>query len=526
MPQPDFDRLVLFGDSLTDAGEIFRLTSEVLAIPFPLESAGYAGVLSNGPVYSQTLPDLLGVDSEVFAVASAQAVGERPLWQVLGLDDPNPPFDGALVAPLILPDTTADDLSFDVNLGAQVDRFLAEPIEGDTAASFLIGLNDVSRLDLEDPGALFDAITLLNNVVESTRAAAQAVVDSGAADTVILYSFPNAAFLPGAADLDPVAVAALDVFVGLHEVALRDLASDLEDDGADAMVVDLNALTAEIDADMAAFGLEAKGPVLLGTGTDPQIILPADPGDLPTLFFPEDPAVAGLDPAQVQFFDFLHPTTAVHDVFAVYSAAAITRETHVLSEFTSIRLFDGDDHLILARGGSDFITLGGGDDIALGGTGNDTVFGNGDEDLILGGSGRDDVRGGTGDDLLAGGPGRDRLTGGSDDDTMIGGTGDDRVDGRSGDDVFVWAPGDGDDTIIGGSGNDTLYLAESAETAAALADAESGRSFWEAFFGTWDLGDLGLSVSGIEKVRLFASLEEIPGGSDGALADADLWGVV
>ena len=39
---PDFDRLVFFGDSLTDAGGTFELSSQTLVVPIPPASLGYA----------------------------------------------------------------------------------------------------------------------------------------------------------------------------------------------------------------------------------------------------------------------------------------------------------------------------------------------------------------------------------------------------------------------------------------------------------------------------------------------------
>ena len=41
-------RIVYFGDSLSDRGALHDVTSRVLTVPVPPESAGYVGWFSNG----------------------------------------------------------------------------------------------------------------------------------------------------------------------------------------------------------------------------------------------------------------------------------------------------------------------------------------------------------------------------------------------------------------------------------------------------------------------------------------------
>jgi len=123
-----FNQIVFFGDSLTDNGNLSALVSEPGE---PVPPAPYVdGVFSNGPVYSDTLVDLLGVESQNFALVSARAIESRPINDYLaglGLETP------------------ADVDGFDINLNAQVDRFVDENTGedlSDTAAAILIGAND------------------------------------------------------------------------------------------------------------------------------------------------------------------------------------------------------------------------------------------------------------------------------------------------------------------------------------------------------------------------------------------------
>ncbi|SFE38300.1 hypothetical protein [Roseivivax sediminis] len=529
MPRLDFERLAIFGDSLSDAGEIQRLTGAVLQIPFPLAGAGYAGVMSNGPVYSQTLPTLVGVGAEVFAVSGARAIGTRPLWQILELDGPAPPFDDAPIAPLLRNDADRSELSVDVNLGGQVDRFLATPGQPDTAAAFLIGLLDLAALDTGSPALVFDAIARVGGILDSTADAARRVVEAGAADTLIFYGFPDTTFVPGTAELGAPVRVALETLIGLHLSGLQDIAKDFADEGIPSTVIDFAALTRALGADPDAFGFTAKGPILFGSGADPDIGPPASPGGPPTLGFPRNPEVADLPPDRVQFYDELHPTTAMHDLIAVYSDAWLTRESHVRSDLGTLGLFGDGDEFVLANGGSDIVALRRGPDIALAGLGDDTVFGGGGKDILSGGSGDDSLYGGYGKDLIAGGPGDDMAKGGHGPDVLIDGAGSDLHLGRGGDDVFVWtgrsAPDDAD-TMIGGTGADTLYLAATPEAVSAFEAAQVGRSAWDIALGHWKIPGLGLSVAGIETLRLYDAPSDIGGASPDMIEAADLWGLL
>ena len=110
----DYDKMYYFGDSLTDSGNLFALTSQLLPVGIPLEVAGYDQKFSNGDVYSDIAPELLGITAENvenFAVGGARAVGVRTIAENFDLD----------IEPGLNP--IAD---FDVNLGGQVTRFLAQ----------------------------------------------------------------------------------------------------------------------------------------------------------------------------------------------------------------------------------------------------------------------------------------------------------------------------------------------------------------------------------------------------------------
>jgi hypothetical protein len=97
-------------------------------------------------------------------------------------------------------DADPDDLAFDLNLGGQIGRYLADPTastpDEDTAAAFYIGLNDYSEFTPTSPEtALAEGVALVTAAVGSTISAAAAVVLNGV-DTVLLYTMPSFRFFP------------------------------------------------------------------------------------------------------------------------------------------------------------------------------------------------------------------------------------------------------------------------------------------------------------------------------------------
>ena len=81
-----FDRLAYFGDSLTDSDEFFNASSAVAFVGLPLTALGYAQQFSNGDVYSDHVPGLIGVEGGEalnYAVAGAQALTDRTIAELL-----------------------------------------------------------------------------------------------------------------------------------------------------------------------------------------------------------------------------------------------------------------------------------------------------------------------------------------------------------------------------------------------------------------------------------------------------------
>lgn len=509
----NFDRLVFFGDSLTDAGGIFELSSQNLVVPIPPENIGYAQRFSNGEVYADIAPQLLGIEAvENFALGAATSLGELTLGTLLALTD---------LLSLVRPDADLALLDLDININAQVDRFLENPGDPDnTAASLFIGLNDFGQFALVNPEPTPEEVDAFGSLVAAnTLAAAGRLVEAGV-ETIILNTLPASSFFPVNATQPGLS----NDGTIIHNQTLLAGSAELAAAGAKVLVVDFAAIAQEIAADPSAFGFLAPLSTVrfFSIGTNPTI---TETPDGPVLSFPENPAsLDNLD--QQAFFDLVHPTTATHGIFAAFYSESLTSEVQILGDDNDLIQGGSGDDLVLAGGGNDRVLLRSGDDVALGGLGDDHVFAGSGNDIVALGSGDDVGFGGSGDDVLADGGGNDLLFGGRGDDVLIDGLGSDRVFGGGGDDVFVYAEAallggtgtDNRDLFFGGSGDDILFLTLTEATRATIEAADDIDAA---------LANIGISTNSIEDIQFIESPAELSVLEvDARIAEADLWGLI
>lgn len=520
--------IVYFGDSMTDGGNLFDITTQILTIPFPLASFGYSENVTNGRNYADVATSLLGAEEINFAIGGARAVGERTLASAV-----DPGVSGNFL--IENPDQALLDL--DINLGGQVARYLATLAGGETppadAATIYIGLNDFNNFQPSNPNdfaqTAAEAGALALAVAQATLGAAAALAQAGV-EKIILHTLPLASFFPSFRFAPPLIQALGDQVIGGYNDALVAQSAALAGLGVTVQIVDFEAVAGAVQADPSTFGfVTVEEQLYFGTAADP-IILEGPEGPVP--FFPTNPAVEGLSPDQFAFFDLFHPTEAMHETFGVFAAESLTSSVAILTEERD-RFFAGDeDDLVLAGAGRDQISLGGGDDVALGGPGDDRIDGNDGSDLIALGAGNDTSVGGLGDDLIAGGEGDDDLIGLAGADALIDGLGDDRLVGAQGDDVLFHTEAAllggeaGVDLFLGGAGHDTLVLTLSEETAAAL---EADIAAYNGRGGTFET--LGLTLRGVDEIvvrRVGDDLADLglTGDLAARVAEAELWGFV
>jgi hypothetical protein len=533
---PLFHDLYAVGDSLSDSGGIFELSSEVLALvaaagidtdglqPIPI-SPPYAGKFSNGPVLPEITAELLGAELHNFSFGAAQAIGHLPFGliarsvippDVLAAIDALPPDELAPIQAVF---------AHDINLSGQLDDLVAattvEPPSSDSALVSMIGLNDLRGLVATfDPNDPLPLLNVIDGIVHANHVAADTAFKQGIG-TVIFDTLPATTFFPIANQLPTELQVIGDAAVDAINQGLENDALVLRQQGHDVRVVDLARMADEISADPGTFGfLSLEEPTLLSDGHGVQFA-----------FNPAAPPVE-----QTGFFDFIHMTTNLHGVLAAFSAESLTSHTDFRGAGDDVITGSSGDDLVLAGAGNDQVSLGGGNDVLLSGLGNDVAEGGPGSDLMAGGAGNDQLSGSGGSDVLAGNAGNDTLSGGPGDDALIDGLGSDTLSGGPGDDLFFFTQaqllggsGADSDHFNGGAGVDTLVLLlPDAKTLAAVqADVDahfvSGHPF--------TFSSMDLMTTGIERIVLTTQFGfddvPLPGGDLGArLHEADLFGLI
>ncbi|WP_161635693.1 SGNH/GDSL hydrolase family protein [Actibacterium mucosum] len=500
-------RVAAFGASNTDTGNLYDLTGQLLWVPIPADDLGYQQSHTNGDVSIEYSLDLWGITSfDNYAVSGARAYGKYPLlWFLIESN----------VVDSLKWNANIDLLNYDINLGAQVGRFLSDN-DGvdlsDTMTVLDIGVLDYARyqnVSTENP--VLEMFIVMKLVTDELRTSAQALADAGVG-TIVLNSMTNPKFMPRGDGMTEGQKSLFDWIVKKHNTELETIAADLTAAGHNVVVVDIHAIMEEIYDDASAFGFIA-------------------PLDLYTVHDNTGEALSqnieGFDDDQVAYYDATHGTTAYHGVVGAFEAKALTAHVTIDDDANSNIIGTDEDDLVLAKEGHDNIILNDGDDVALGGLGNDTANGGAGRDLINGGAGDDELEGGADADVLAGADGDDILRGGEGQDVLIGGLGNNQMFGDGGDDQFLFTQGtliggdnSGVNTIDGGAGHDTLYLVLDGNT--RLEYDVNGNGDLAALASS-----LGLDLTSIEEIILLDSRADLAGiTSDALIHEADLWGMI
>ena len=497
-----FDRLAYFGDSLTDSDEFFNASSAVAFVGLPLTALGYAQQFSNGDVYSDHVPGLIGVEGGEalnYAVAGAQALTDRTIAELL------PPS-------LIRPDATAEDLAFRVDIDGQVARFLEDEAGNDlssTAASLFIGFNDFNDFVPTSPETAFAEVLAFGAAIATETAEAATALAGAGVGTIILNTLGDPSIFPST-QFDPPELQALATGASLAvNAGLAATAKALEAQGVNVITIDLGAMFAEIEADFASFNFRTL---------DDPVLIPDQNGDGVEEF---NPAVFGVPLDQIAFFDAVHPTAALHGILAGFQSESLTSDVQIGDAAAEHLRGTRDDDLVLGAEGDDHIWLRRGDDVGLGGLGDDRISGGRGDDLVAGGAGDDRLGGGRGQDILTDGTGDDRTGGGRGDDLIIDSAGNDRHFGGRGNDTMVFTEAalmgrDADDRDVfnGGWGYDTLILR--VEDASSVEIAEHGNRMV--------IDSLGVVARNIENIVVVEGTD-LTGEAfyDDQMATADLW---
>ena len=373
----------VFGDLLSDTGNLFNITSEAFGAGFP-SAPFFEGRYSNGQLWVESLASELGIAYNFdtnFALIGATT----------GLDNVGNPFDpNDVVEQLGLPGTLA-----------QVNNFIASTPNIDPNGLYTIwaGIYDFGL-------RVTDTTELVNNITTAVENLANA-----GAKNIIVPNLPNLNQFPGTSDI--AGTDNLDEMIDIFNSNLLEELDELDaklDSEVNLIQLDAYDLFDRILNNPTQFGFTNVSDRFISTSADDSGIryevINSDANPDEYAFF--GGTVPGV-PAQ--------PSAATHRLIAQIAVSALASEgidaTEQFGTVNSDRISgNNDSDNILGLAGDDKIRGRRGADILSGGAGDDTLKGNRGEDYLLGGSGNDVLVGGKNDDILNGGSGHNYLKGG------------------------------------------------------------------------------------------------------------------
>jgi outer membrane lipase/esterase len=219
------DRIVAFGDSYADTGNLFKLTG---LNPATYQSGIYkTGRFSGGTNYVDTLSTLFGVPVENFAIGGASAVRGAPAT----------PFDLQLQVDNFL------------NVGTQSPVFpTGSPTFGKgDLVTVSIGGNDARYFQQGFYGS-FTA----NDAIAATKTQLDRLVAAGVPTMSVLAG--NTALLPEVAT-NPAAQATRNAFSTTYNNGLQSVLAGYANNGVVVHYLDLTKVSASIQSNAAAYGL-------------------------------------------------------------------------------------------------------------------------------------------------------------------------------------------------------------------------------------------------------------------------------
>lgn len=277
-----FTKLFVFGDSLSDPGNVFNAT-KALGDPtkvLPASPPYFDGRFSNGRVWAEYFGDELGLSP-----APVTALGNQP-----PNDGINFAFGGSTTGEnnAIAPDVPTGILT-------QVDLF-TEPLEtfnqkADPNALYAVwgGGNDYLFGNNVDPAV---PIANLTNAVKS-------LADVGAKN-IMVFNLPDLGQLPSTR-INPTVSAGLSTLSALHNSGLNATLAGFQQPGLNIIPVDVDSLVREIQANPGKYGFkDATNSCLVG---DFSAIAAGT-------------ATLCNNPDDFAFFDGVHPSTRVHNLIA------------------------------------------------------------------------------------------------------------------------------------------------------------------------------------------------------------------
>jgi len=294
-----FSQFVVFGDSLSDAGTFPDVSSPTFD--------GLRFTNRTGPTYGP---------GEAYG-----EVGTQRLASMLGLQSQS-------ATPVLRPDSGGTNYAVG---GYRTDEIL----DSITRASDPTGATPYPGYLTENPRVDSNALYYLNGggndifqgrdmvTAASDLVAGVGALQAAGARYIIVSDLPDV----GSTPLGTVN-SAIDAWNGLSTTFNNELASRLQAQGGNYVLVNNRLLLAEVRADLAAFGFDPNVP---------QTAVCFDPSSSTAPCLPDPTySIGGTapDPNRLMFNDGVHPTTAVHQISAdyLYSIISAPWEVSLLPE--------------------------------------------------------------------------------------------------------------------------------------------------------------------------------------------------
>ncbi len=318
-----FTSLAVFGDSLSDTGNILAVSSTPFAqsfgyTPRPTVPFYTAGQFTNGADNTGAANSVLNLQATAFTAG----VWHRTLADGLGIaravssgNGPTPAGDNYAYGGA----TTADDNFISLSVQAQVDKYLDKPvIDNGTLHAFWAGANDLIAAATA-PGAtqasVVAAATVAVGNMQSSIDQVLARLDGSQTMSVLWLDLPSLDQTPTGAALPMSMRTALAAASAQFKAEQAAAATALR-----AAHPTLNLFTLDI---LGLFNTIVANPGAAGfvNVTDPVAAISdfVVPGPLTAVQL----APAGANPDQWLFWDSLHPTSRAHSLIGAAALAAV-----------------------------------------------------------------------------------------------------------------------------------------------------------------------------------------------------------
>ncbi len=296
-----FSDMVVLGDSLSDTGNLFFLTSGTIPEP----QFYFEGRFQNGPAYSEVLYDELGLPGtltpSLLGGSNYAFGGARSRYHVTDLDPVTglPPLPGSNPTPLSLLGQLGS-YQTTVNGIADPDAlYIVWSGANDIADALLLGAT-------QGPAA---AQALVNQTINDMATVITSLVGMGG-EHFLIPNLPDLALTPQIAELDAL-------LPGTGMLATQ--ATQLLNAGVDAVVASL------LDVSVLRFDTYALFDAII---SDPSAVGLSNTTDACLQNFFVEPPVTGDEtvcetPGEYLFWDQIHPSAAAHEIIGRATADAL-----------------------------------------------------------------------------------------------------------------------------------------------------------------------------------------------------------